>query len=71
MNEVITFVHKLIKAKFIKKYWYDIIKNKEGFSVFNTQRKRNQIDRDGIGHEIAFLKTLKRAEEFLNNYKGD
>jgi hypothetical protein len=61
-------MYKIIKSKFIKKYWYDIIETNNGFSVFNTRRKMNQIDRDGLGYEVAFLKTLKEAEDFLEKY---
>lgn len=63
-------MHKIIKAKFIKKYWYDIVETDNGFSVFNTRRRENQIDRDGIGYEVAFFKTLEEAEEFLEKYEG-
>ena len=62
-------MHRIIKAKFIRDYWYDIIETDKGFSVFNTQRKRNQIDREGIGYEVALFKTLEEAEEFLEKYK--
>ena len=64
-------MHKIIKEKFIKKYWFDIIETDSCFSVFNTKRKKNKIDRDGIGHEVSFFKTLKEAEEFLEKYEKD
>jgi len=60
----------LLKSKFIKNYWYNIVEFDGGFGVFNTRRKKNQIDRDGLGYEIERFKTLKEAEEFLDNYEG-
>ncbi len=67
-------MHKIVKAKFIKKYWFNIIQTENGFYVINTQRKRNQIDRDGIGYMIpeSEFKTLDEAIKFLGEYeKGD
>lgn len=64
-------MHKIIKAKFIRKYWVDIIETDNGFSVFNTQRRKNQIDRDGIGYEIAYFKTREEAEQFLQRIEDE
>ena len=63
-------MHKIIKTKFIKKYWYNIIETDNGFSVFNTYRRENQTSRDGLGYKIAFFKTIEDAEKFLEKYNG-
>ncbi|MFH1170749.1 MAG: hypothetical protein V1704_04290 [Candidatus Vogelbacteria bacterium] len=59
----------IIKAKFIKKYWFNIVKANDGFAIMNTQRKQNMRDRDGIGHMIHFCKTLQEAENYLEKYE--
>ncbi|MCJ7804987.1 hypothetical protein MUP35_04640 [Patescibacteria group bacterium] len=66
-------MYTIVKAKFIKKYWFNIIQTKNGLHVFNTQRKRNQIDRDGIGYMVpeSEFRTLDEAVNFLNEYKKD
>lgn len=62
-------MYKLIKPKFIKGYWHNIVQTDNGFSVVDTQRKRNQIDRDGIGYKVECFKTLEEAKLFLKNYE--
>jgi len=64
-------MHKIVRAKFIKKYWFNIIQTEKGFHVFNTQRKRNHVDRDGIGYIVAESKfnTLDEAIKFLEEYE--
>jgi len=65
-------MHKIINSKFIKSkgYWFNIVQtNIHEFKIFNTKRKRNQIDRDGLGFyisEISF-KNIKKAKEYLDN----
>ena len=56
--------------KFIEKegYWYNIRKSGESsFPVFNTKRKRNQIDRDGIGFTVATFDNFDAAKKFLDD----
>jgi hypothetical protein len=62
---------KFIKPKFIKEYWHNIEQiSRNKFIILNTQRRRNQIDRDGLGYYLEEnFKTLKEAEEFLENLK--
>ncbi|KKS73577.1 MAG: hypothetical protein UV46_C0069G0003 [Candidatus Gottesmanbacteria bacterium GW2011_GWC2_42_8] len=64
-------MHKIIKAKFIKKYWFNIIQTENGFYVFNTQRKRKLPDRDGIGYIVpeSECNTLDEAVNFLEEYE--
>ncbi len=64
-------MHKIVKAKFIKKYWFNVIQTENGFYVFNTQRKRNQFDRDGIGYKVpeSEFNTLDEAVNFLEEYE--
>ena len=60
-----------VKSKFIKKYWFDIIQSEKGFYIFNTQRRRNQVDRDGIGYIVSesYFDTLDEAINYLENYE--
>ena len=62
-------MYKITKSKFIKKYWFNIVETDDSFSVINTRRRKNQIDRDGLGYEIASFKTLEDAEKFLEDYE--
>lgn len=66
-------MHKIVKTKFIKKYWFDIIQTEKGFHVFNTKRKRNMSDRDGIGYIVpeSEFKTLSEAIIFLDEYEKE
>lgn len=64
-------MYKIIKSKFIKQYWFNIIEVSDGYSVFNTRRRRNMTDRDGLGYEVASFKTLKDAERFLEDYEKE
>jgi len=59
----------IIKAKFIKKYWFNIVKTNDGFAIVNTHRKQNMTDRDDIEKTIHFCKTLQEAESFLESYE--
>ncbi|GEM_PF-4490446 len=59
----------IIKAKFIKKYWFNIVKTSDGFSIVNTHRKQNMKDRDDIEKTIHFCKTLQEAESYLEKYE--
>ena len=59
----------IIKAKFIKKYWFNIVKTSDGFAVVNTHRKHNMIDRDDIEKTIYLCKTIQEAEMHLEKYK--
>lgn len=61
----------IIKAKFIKKYWFNIVKTSNGFSIVNTHRKQNMIDRDDIEKAIHFCRTLQEAEDYLEKYEMD
>ena len=60
---------KIVKTKFIKNFWFNIIQTDNGFHIFNTQRKRNQADRVGIGFIVpdSECKTLAEAVKLLNN----
>ena len=64
-------MHTIVKSRFIKKYWFDIIQTENGFHVFNTKRKWKISDRDGIGYEVpeSEFSTLDEAIEFLNDYE--
>lgn len=59
----------IIKAKFIKKYWFNIVKTSDGFAVVNTHRKQNMTDRDDIEKTIHFCKTLQEAEKYLEDFE--
>jgi len=59
----------IIKEKFIKKYYFNIVQTDNRFSVVNTKRKLNRRDRDGIEFELAFFNTEKEAETFLEKYE--
>lgn len=59
----------IIKAKFIKKYWFNIVKTKDGFTIVNTHRKQNMTDRDDIERTIHFCKTIQEAESYLDEYE--
>lgn len=58
----------IIKAKFIKKYWFNIVKTDDGFAIVNTHRKQNMIDRDDIEKTIHFCKSIQEAESYLDKY---
>ena len=60
---------KIIKGRFIKKYWFNIVETSDGFAVKNTHRKYNMIDRDGPETIIHFCKTLQEAENYLEEYE--
>lgn len=64
-------MHTIVKERFIKKYWFNVIQTENGFYVFNTKRKRNRIDRDGIGYMVpeSEFNTLDEAIKFLEDYK--
>lgn len=64
-------MHTIVKSKFIRKYWFDIIQTEKGFHIFNTQRKRKLSDRDGIGYIVAEseFNTLDEAVKFLEEYE--
>lgn len=62
-------MHKIIKTKFIKKYWFNIVSFDDGFGVVNTYRRRNMVDRDDIEKTIGFFKTKKEAEQYLVEYE--
>ena len=64
-------MHKIIKTKFIKKYWFDLVETTDGFSIFNTRRRGNQIDRDGVGYTVEHFKNLDEAVQFLEKYEKD
>jgi hypothetical protein len=62
-------------SEFLEKegYWFDICKESDGrFSIFNTQRKRDQITRDGIGYYISVdpFNTLEEAKKYLLTLKS-
>ena len=62
-------MHKIIKAKFIKKYWFNIVETDHGFAIVNTHRKQNMIDRDDIERTVDFFKTMEEAEHRLEEYE--
>lgn len=64
-------MHTIVKSKFIRKYWFDIIQTEKGFHIFNTQRKRKLSDRDGIGYIVpeSEFNTLDEAIQFLEEYE--
>lgn len=62
-------MHKIIKARFIKKYWFNIVETEDGFAVVNTHRKQNMIDRDDIEKTVNFFKTMQEAENRLEEYE--
>ncbi len=61
----------IVKMKFIKKYWFDIIQTEKGFYIFNTQRRFKQNERDGIGYIVpeSECDTLEEAIKFLEEYE--
>ncbi len=59
-------MHKIIKARFIEKYWFNIVETDNGFAVVNTHRGWNMIDRDDIEKTIGFFKTIQEAKNSLN-----
>ena len=59
----------IIKAKFIKKYWFNIVKTNDGFAIVNTHRKQNMVDRDDIEKTMHFYKTIEDAENHLEEYE--
>ena len=63
-------MHQIVSEKFIPKvgYWFDVIKNSDNsYVIFNTQRKRNPIDRDGIGYYTSdTFNNLDDAKAFLD-----
>ena len=60
-------MHTIIKGKFIKKYWWNIVQTDKGFSVVNTHRKQNMKDRDGREEIVKEFKTSEEANNFLEN----
>ncbi len=66
-------MHTIVKTKFIKKYWFDIIQTEQGFYVFNTQRERKLSNRDGVGYIVpeSECNTLDEAIKFLEDYEKD
>lgn len=64
-------MNNIVKIKFIKKYWFDIIQTEKGFYVFNTQRRRKMHKRDGIGYIVpeSDFETLDEAVKFLDEYE--
>lgn len=58
----------IIKAKFIKKYWFNIVQTGDGFAVVNTHREQNR-NRGDIEKTIHFCKTLQEAESYLEKYE--
>lgn len=59
-----------ISSKYIEKegYWFNVRKvSKDSFVVYKTQRKRNQIDRDGIGYTVQTFNNQKNAEKYLED----
>jgi len=59
----------IIKEKFIKKYWFNIVKINDGFAIVNTHRKQDRTDRDDIEKTIHLCKTLQEAENYLEKYE--
>jgi hypothetical protein len=59
----------IIKSRFIKKYWFNIVKTNDGFAIVNTYRRENRTDRDNIEKTIHFCKTLQEAEGYLEEYE--
>ncbi len=64
-------INSIIKSKFIKKYWFNIVQSENGFYIFNTQRKRKLSDRDGIGYIVpdSECSSLAEAIKFLEDYE--
>ncbi|MEK7559530.1 MAG: hypothetical protein AAB521_04455 [Patescibacteria group bacterium] len=64
-------MHTVVKTKFIKKYWFNIVQTEKGFYVFNTQRKKKQSERDGVGYIVpeSECDTLDEAVNFLEEYE--
>jgi hypothetical protein len=66
----VIFMHTLISSKFVEKegYLFDIIQTDiHCFEIFNTRRKRNQTDRDGLGYCVAKFDSLVEAKKYINN----
>lgn len=65
-------MHTLVYTKYIESegYWFNVIKMSEKkFLIFNTQRRRRQHIRDGIGHYLPEieLETAEQAKKYLNS----
>lgn len=57
--------------QFIKSdgYWFEVRQEQNGkFSIFNTQRKKNPLDREGTGFYVSCdpFDSLEEAKEYLN-----
>lgn len=64
-------MHTNVHTRFIKKYWFNIVKTESGFYLFNTKRGRNQTDRDGIGYVVpdSECATFEEALKSLDRYE--
>jgi len=62
-------MHKIIKARFINKYWLNIVQIDNGFALVNTHRGRKMSDRDGIEKVIEYFNTREEAENRLKEYE--
>lgn len=63
-------MHNIAYTKFITSegYWFNVIQvGSDAFVIFNTQRKLDQISRDGIGYNISHdnFSTLEAAKRYL------
>lgn len=64
-------MHTLVHTKFIvsEGYWFDVIQVEETkFLIFNTQRKRQQHIREGIGYYLAEVEfdSAEKAKDHLD-----
>ena len=55
----------IIEAKFIKKYWFNIVKTSDGFAVINTYRSQNMEKRNNIEKAVYFCKTIEEAKDYF------
>lgn len=62
-------MYKIIKEKFIKKYWFNIVETDDSFNVVNTHRKLNRTDRDDIERTVDSFETVQEAEKRLEEYE--
>ena len=62
----------LVYDEFIKEigYIYEIRKSGNTFDVYNSKRKENRIDRDGIPYIEKSFNTLKEAKKYLKHLKN-
>lgn len=68
-------MHTIVHGKYIESegYWFDVVQVAEKkYLIFNTQRKRQQHIRDGIGYYLPELEfeTAEEAKTYLHKLEN-